>query len=210
MINYYGILGVSPTSSIKEIKAAYKKLAQMYHPDKEDGNSEKYVEVQKAYEILKDTIKRAALDRELLKGTLSEPERFLISEIGKVITSSPSEISFNFYNEINYLSKLKTDLKSILSRSNQSIVQMGSKLKQLQKRKDLYKNPEGKINLFNYCLDVAIETIERDMLDTEKFLDTLVDAIELLNEYEDISSSDTQDSDNKLLLGALYGNTLSD
>ena len=32
--NYYDILGVSKSADDKDIKSAYRKLAQKYHPDK--------------------------------------------------------------------------------------------------------------------------------------------------------------------------------
>ncbi|WP_227651725.1 J domain-containing protein, partial [Klebsiella pneumoniae] len=34
MDNHYKTLGVSPASSLAEIKSAYRKLAHFYHPDK--------------------------------------------------------------------------------------------------------------------------------------------------------------------------------
>ena len=33
MKDYYGILGVSEQAAEKDIKAAYRKLAKLYHPD---------------------------------------------------------------------------------------------------------------------------------------------------------------------------------
>ncbi|RBW43798.1 molecular chaperone DnaJ [Psychromonas sp. B3M02] len=57
----YEVLGVSKTTSDKEIKKAYKKLAMKYHPDRNPDNpvaQEKFREVKDAYEILSDPEKR--------------------------------------------------------------------------------------------------------------------------------------------------------
>lgn len=46
----YFILGVDKTSSEEDIKKAYRRLAKKYHPDKPDGNEEKFKRVNEAYE----------------------------------------------------------------------------------------------------------------------------------------------------------------
>ena len=61
----YEVLGVSKTTSEKEIKKAYKKLAMKYHPDRNPDNpvaQEKFREVKAAYEILNDPEKRQQYD----------------------------------------------------------------------------------------------------------------------------------------------------
>ena len=66
MQDLYDTLGVSKNADNAAIKAAYRKLAMKYHPDRNAGDTEaeaKFKEVNAAYEILKDSDKRAAYDR---------------------------------------------------------------------------------------------------------------------------------------------------
>jgi curved DNA-binding protein len=63
--DYYDILGVKPDASEADIKAAYRKLARKYHPDKnkEAGAEDKFKAVNEANEVLRDKEKRAAYDQ---------------------------------------------------------------------------------------------------------------------------------------------------
>lgn len=61
--DYYGILGVSKTANLDEIKKAYRNLAIKFHPDKTGGSSEKFCEIQEAYDILSNEEKRSLYDR---------------------------------------------------------------------------------------------------------------------------------------------------
>lgn len=58
----YEILELEPTATLKEIKAAWRRLSQKYHPDKYEGDAEKILAINKAYEILKDKRKRTEYD----------------------------------------------------------------------------------------------------------------------------------------------------
>ncbi|MBQ6191054.1 MAG: molecular chaperone DnaJ [Bacteroidaceae bacterium] len=64
--DYYEVLGVSKTASDAEIKAAYKKMAIKYHPDRNPGNKEaeeKFKEAAEAYDVLRDPDKRKQYDQ---------------------------------------------------------------------------------------------------------------------------------------------------
>ncbi len=64
--DYYDILGVKSDASADEIKKSYRKLAMKFHPDQNKDNpgaEEKFKEINEAYDILKDSQKRAAFDR---------------------------------------------------------------------------------------------------------------------------------------------------
>ena len=62
--DYYKTLGVKQGAGDDEIKAAYRKLARKYHPDKnkEAGAEDKFKAISEAYEVLHDKQKRAAYD----------------------------------------------------------------------------------------------------------------------------------------------------
>ena len=60
--DYYEILGVSRDASKDEIKKAFRKIAHKYHPDKKDGDEQKFKEASEAYSVLSDDKKRAEYD----------------------------------------------------------------------------------------------------------------------------------------------------
>ncbi len=61
--DYYEILGVSKTATADDIKKAYRKLAHQYHPDKGNGNSDKFKEVNEAYQEISRAEKRCQYDQ---------------------------------------------------------------------------------------------------------------------------------------------------
>ena len=64
--DYYEVLGVGSSAVRSEIKAAYRRLAVKYHPDRNGGDKtaeERFKEAAQAYAVLSDDQKRAAYDR---------------------------------------------------------------------------------------------------------------------------------------------------
>lgn len=62
----YQTLGVKRDASADEIKRAYRKLAKAYHPDHNRGDAKaatRFAEVNNAYEIIGDEVKRRQFDR---------------------------------------------------------------------------------------------------------------------------------------------------
>ena len=63
-MDHYTTLGIDRGATADEIKRAFRKLAQQYHPDKPDGDTERFQEIQSAYAVLGDDQKRAVYDNQ--------------------------------------------------------------------------------------------------------------------------------------------------
>lgn len=65
MINYYDILGLSSTAANAEIKAAFRQLAKLYHPDINPEGKDHFSKILKAYETLINPVTRSTYDYKL-------------------------------------------------------------------------------------------------------------------------------------------------
>jgi len=76
--DHYRVLGVIQDAEDIVIKAAYRALAQRYHPDKWAGSPEKATirmsEINKAFTVLSDQAKRKQYDRNLSSNEYNESE----------------------------------------------------------------------------------------------------------------------------------------
>lgn len=96
----YEVLEVSPRASSDVIKAAYRCLAQHYHPDKypdtEIGNH-RLIQINHAYSILSDPVTRLSYDRKMglhnhsheRRGVRVEADRNFSSVVARQNVSRP-------------------------------------------------------------------------------------------------------------------------
>ena len=63
--DYYQVLGISSSASDEEVKKAFRKLALEYHPDrnKDDSATERFKEINEAYQVLSDPQRRSRYDQ---------------------------------------------------------------------------------------------------------------------------------------------------
>lgn len=72
-MSFYELLGIPESGTLIEIKQAYKQLARKYHPDvsppdRVEEYTQRFIQVQEAYETLSDPRSRALYDRDMARG----------------------------------------------------------------------------------------------------------------------------------------------
>lgn len=91
MQTYYDILGISQGASSDQIKSAFRRLAKLYHPDKNPHGNEEFGKILMAYEILIDASSRRQYDSKLKYGSA---ENFTAKK-----TRSSKQKEWNFSEE---------------------------------------------------------------------------------------------------------------
>lgn len=66
MVDYYKELGISRHATATEIRTAYKRLALLWHPDrnKDKEAEEKFKKIKQAYDVLSDENQRREYDQQ--------------------------------------------------------------------------------------------------------------------------------------------------
>ena len=76
--NYYLILRLAPDATMDQIRSAFRRRALELHPDLSGVESDQFLELQEAYDVLSDPERRAIYDREAKKfrfGDASRPRK---------------------------------------------------------------------------------------------------------------------------------------
>jgi len=73
--SYFAILGISPKASADEIRSAYRRLAKEFHPDHFTGSSERFRDIQEAYSVLGNNLRKREYEQRLRKVPIKTPLR---------------------------------------------------------------------------------------------------------------------------------------
>ena len=136
--SYYDVLGVEPTASADEIRAAYRQRISKAHPDR-GGSHEGATLVQEAYDCLSDPVRRALYDEgvtaseehltgqaaavleQLFEHAIEElpPDTDLVAEIKVRIAHSNAALKAQLAMKTRKVTRLRRYLNRVRTRSDQ-------------------------------------------------------------------------------------------
>jgi curved DNA-binding protein CbpA len=182
-MSLYEILGVERTATQKEIKSAFRKLAQKLHPDKPTGDKEQYQKIQHAYEILSNEKSREHYD---LTGDSDGAPNYHDMAMAHLSTLF-SEILDGPMN--GNIIELATGIaREQLSDFSDKERKRNLSLKKLEKHLNRVKAKKNE-NLFKMVVEAKISSIREQLnqlANNRKITETILD---ILKDYEDTAPS---------------------
>lgn len=151
----YDTLSVPVGATQEDIKQAYRRLSRIYHPDKQDGNEEKFKQVAYAYHILSNPESRQRYDATGKGEEISievEIRSTLIATFQEGIREGADHILDHANNTMN-MGEIK------LNMSKEKILALKERM--LEKKAKI--RTHGEVNLFHSLVDQEIEQIENVM-----------------------------------------------
>jgi diphthamide biosynthesis protein 4 len=91
--DHYVTLNVPRTASIQEIKQQYISLSLRYHPDRNETGSQMFIDIQRAWETLRDDSLRKKYDKELYMR--DNDLKRLKGEVTEIVKLSDMELNEN-------------------------------------------------------------------------------------------------------------------
>lgn len=99
MSTHYEILGLRPGATSVEIKTAFRRLAKLFHPDKNPAGKDHFERIMKAYEVLSDPVLKSTYDYRL-NNNLQTQDRVKKNSTNKTWSFDEKEMKRRqYYNE---------------------------------------------------------------------------------------------------------------
>lgn len=179
-MNPYEILGIEPGATLEEIHSAYRKLAQLWHPDKHPDNQDEATRIfqilEEAYRFLSNSDQRSRFDD---LGDEYEDELQV------------SAVTLLIHLENQMLERLDIDhaaaMREILTTSSHTqkamIAQKRVEIRRVEDLAKRWKKKQGR-NIFKNMYIRKTKEIQNSIADSEKVIEIAAAARKILDDYE--------------------------
>lgn len=180
-MNHYERLGVAKDASADEIRAAYRKLAQKHHPDKEGGDQEIFKAVQRAYEVLGDPERREKYDA---TGDDREVESLRQAALGQIAMLLSAVVENHDVDHRNLVHEMRLAVNGRELNDRKSIKELE---RQVAKREKVLKRLKHKGEGNNLLAEMTQREIHNRKLQIaggHKALELHAEVLKILEDYD--------------------------
>lgn len=180
-MNPYEILGVGRDATEDEIKKAYRNQSMKTHPDLNNGETEAFKQVERAYRILTTPEKRERYDRFGNTDDESDPvDEAIRALIRRAFTASDYPL--------NYIKKELKVQKDKLSTKQNDLIRNKEKI---QKRRNSFIKKNGKVDFVLDEIDFVIAQLEKDINNVDQGMNQISKYLDLLLEFKEEEKKET-------------------
>ena len=180
-MNPYTILEIIPQASDEEIKKKFRTLAQRFHPDRVGGDEEKFKQVNLAYAILSDPVRRKHFD--------STGQYNINPNLREEAINNLASLLSHFINQIdpdleNLIICMKNDIRQGKNKLNTQIAGCISTITRLEKFLRKIKRKKDGENILKSFVASQITSQENSINSHNRGLEVCDKMLEILEDYQ--------------------------
>ena len=180
-MNPYNILDLPNNASDEEIKKKFRILAQRYHPDRAGGDEEKFKQVNLAYAILSDPVRRKHFDSTGQYNVNPNLREEAINNLAGLLNHFINQIDPDLENLVvcmkNDIKREKVAVTNQISTCISAITKLEKFLKKIKRKK------EGE-NILKAFVASQISSQENNIKNLNRNLEVCDKMSEILEDYE--------------------------
>ena len=151
--NLYEELGLKQNATQGEIKSSYRRLVKQHHPDA-GGEKDRFIAIQRAWEILNDPLKKKQYDKNLLQ--IEQPYNFKNKNWEKKVNSEKYSSTIKDNEVQNWIKTIYNPINRFI---NQIIKPLGKEIKELS------ADPYDDELMENFCSYISLSQKKIEKVD---------------------------------------------
>jgi len=182
-MNPYKVLRLEKNCTIKQIKTAYREMSKQCHPDKNNGNSTKFMQVNLAYRVLSDEQKRRLYDEQgIIMDDKPDHVQSLVQQRLAVIANHWIDNMVKGHNP-DLTRFVISNLDNGIIQVNKSIDDLESAILKLEDISKRLKHEDGESVIHNLIRD-RIRSFEKGKKQNKMELEVIDKVKEAINKYD--------------------------
>lgn len=185
-MTHYETLGVAPNATAAQIKAAFRKLASLHHPDR-GGDKEKSAAVNDAYACLSDPERRTRYDAGERDTVGPTPEEAHALRVQMILHAAMNDALDKPETEtLGVVSSVRRSLKTAAKNAKDGAAKAASDAERLERMKaKVRRKAAAGHDIVTELIDGRIQVVHRFAEQAKTEQRELTDALTLLDDYEE-------------------------